>query len=165
MIAAMVHIIKSAIIFKRMTSSCTSRGNAYLIDTVARLPAFDMLCTFEPMFSTVIDTVFFTNHIMVVFIRFTFCWTATTFKACFRVFAYRIVFAILICATGVYGVLGIDACVIAFNKTISFAFLRYWRLNTGAILGIKGFVLCIAIGLSFLAIARVAILATAWYDR
>ena len=82
-----------------MDDACASRRDARFFEAVARLPTFYVFCTFEPVLAAMIHAVFFTDHIIKMFIRFTFCGTATTFKTGVSGFTGFIVFAILICAT------------------------------------------------------------------
>ena len=124
MIAAMIHFIRFTGVLEWMTTGNADRGDARFIGAIARLPALNFVCAFEPMFPAVFQAVFLTDHFIKVFIRLTFGGATAAFKTGLGVFAYRIIFAVHVCTAIDVRRLGIDTCVTAFDKTSCLASLR-----------------------------------------
>ena len=120
MVSAVIDIIRFAAVFKKMMSGGACFEFACFVDACAGFPSIHMICTFEPMLTTMICAVFFADHLMVVFIWFAGCRTAAAIKACFCPLTCDIAFAVFICATKLDGCLRIDACAVAAYIALGF---------------------------------------------
>lgn len=120
MAAAVIDIIRNTFVLKRMKPGGAGIGDACLIYTCTRFPAFYFFGTFGTMFATMIFAVFLTDHVIVMFIWFAVRRATAAVKACFGIFTRDKVFAVCVCTAELVRCHGVDTSAVAAHIAFGF---------------------------------------------